>query len=1734
MRNSILEQAVKLLREKRKYRYWLTAFLCLAVLVTLGTVTVLKMNGQAMSHKEKTLDCQLEIHQHTDECYDEEHNLICGQADYVVHTHNEEDCYDEEGKLVCKLPEIKAHTHGPECYQEKEELVCKLEEQEEHHHTDECYTLERGDLICGQEGIFPEGEGTPAEGNTPIEENIPATEETPAEEDIPTEQIIQTEESAPTLENSPADEVLPTVEGLPEEEIVTEDGSIPEEPETGNTGGEIVEEIADMDANAGTYEGHVHTDTCYEWKEVPACGKEETDGHTHTDECYETKNELVCGQDKVILHTHDESCYDEEGHLTCGLLEVKEHIHGAECFKTNELTAEEVVSLNNSESEKEPEKAEDEKIVKTYKDDSINVTAEYTELANIPDEAELIVKQITAESDPEHYAEREAEFKKEMGGDDANMNFLLDIGFYVDGEEVEPFDTVTVKVKFADDKAFEKDELVKMLHFAEDGTEILEGENDEEGVLVFKMDSFSEAILFANVGVGTASKATTNNPVFILIEENGIKSWLNIGNVHGRTEKQIGGDYWNPITRYVIPASEFVTLFNEAETKYSIDLGYKLTEIDSSSRWMLYADEEGGSLWSDNQVYSETKKGTTTNYWVFTNIANKNPNFAIYYMPGNTTKYEGTAVPEDFANGIKIVFTPANNNGTKGGTNDPEYPNGYDKREVVRLPGTAVKDDGKITINLPKNEDLDSRFVVFDSSDGQNVTATIQRADSGTTFKRRLVGWYNIADGQYYPVGSLDGPVEGNVTAEIDPEKTNVFYADWVAENYSFGATTPSGVTEVEAANTSSFVTTRMFDYNELFNLYSVNLTQKKVGDKGYPKGGEIWSDGEQAPFKRDPISAVGGGEPFGSQGSFIFRSVLTGNLASISPLHPNNGYHGTASSGDGTARAETGIVSSIDWLKNYLFNENSPYGVHYLGTADGLYMKNGEYGYSYDSAKNAAAYERNADETGRFHIYDKAQSLTGIADGDTAFFPLNEYKADGYYSRDGEINYYFGMSSTIDFYLPATPGSNGGDVNKFDDDPMKFEFSGDDDVWVYIDDKLVLDLGGIHDWIGGEIDFSAGEVYLTTRTKDQNGNVTATRSKDEEKSNILKSLESENHRMVVYYLERGAGGSNCKISFNIAPRYIHENPTATAVTVKKKWDLSSITDQARREELEEAVRQETIYVDLKKEDEVIESSVPLDKSTNWEHTWKIDDIAEIDKYSVEEHHLVNFNPIESSQLEEPLLWSEIKGVPDDKLTTLDKQKIVILSTSHQKILEVSDDGNGLEAADISAKNNFLRNGLVSDKMKWEIRVIDDSNYRLKNGNSYLSLGSDGDLFLTTDESAATRYQVGNVEGEGFVKSGNDRIIYDTEKGRFVKSGNQSVDSNKVQAYIQDGFLVEKVFTITNTLLPDIKIAKEDKDTKKLLTGAAFSLVRKIGTNNTLETYANNGKWQTSNAAQVADINWETLPSFQVDKTFSLSELQDGDYWIKERSAPSGYQLIDGPIGFSVAGGKIAVSTPGGPSPVNVRTDSTGLALYIQNSRSPVNIIFKKIRQLDEKKGSSDVETETPTPTPLEGAVFKLYKADAAGETVDGITEKVSLIKITNTDGEEQETLPSDVNGIFWNQKLSCGTYYLVEQTPPDGYHKLTAPIKIIIEMDKDGNINISSDPTEGITISDPTINKGDLGTAVCTISIPNKSSYELPHTGSSGTQPFTIGGAILLLAGAFLLYGHSTRQRQRAKRSGR
>lgn len=236
-----------------------------------------------------------------------------------------------------------------------------------------------------------------------------------------------------------------------------------------------------------------------------------------------------------------------------------------------------------------------------------------------------------------------------------------------------------------------------------------------------------------------------------------------------------------------------------------------------------------------------------------------------------------------------------------------------------------------------------------------------------------------------------------------------------------------------------------------------------------------------------------------------------------------------------------------------YLFNNDSQVnGKAVYNNVQGLFqLKDGYYVYdSYGKSGNYAAYNFT---TNSFNVYDKAGVYKdSVIDANRGqFFPFDS--ADKVFEeRNGQLspigitdgtndklNHHFGMSMTTEFVQP-----NGGKTTKNED--MIFEFSGDDDVWVYIDGVLVGDLGGIHEKATLKINFATGGVHVghIDNANDPEKTIQDTTIKamfqaaGADTSNRRFSgntfLNSSKHTLSFFYLERGAGASNMSLKFNL------------------------------------------------------------------------------------------------------------------------------------------------------------------------------------------------------------------------------------------------------------------------------------------------------------------------------------------------------------------------------------------------------------------------------------------------------------------------------------------------------------------------------------------------------------------------------------------------------------------------
>lgn len=293
-----------------------------------------------------------------------------------------------------------------------------------------------------------------------------------------------------------------------------------------------------------------------------------------------------------------------------------------------------------------------------------------------------------------------------------------------------------------------------------------------------------------------------------------------------------------------------------------------------------------------------------------------------------------------------------------------------------------------------------------------------------------------------------------------------------------------------------------------------------------------------------------------GKQAYYASVQGLAGNTLSSTSKNENGcGYLLTA---DGSGNmplfdydklkleSNSNIASNVYEGLNFPFNEST---------------FNGITTYSYDSFTDK---NRVIDVDGDFKV-DKYSNATVGNDKGVGFFPFDKTTATNNANKYG-----FGTEFDIDFYMSETGTLTAADGTQKD---ITFNFSGDDDVWVYVDGVLVLDLGGAHKVSSGSINFSTMEVIykaavdssdnINSRTAVPKTNDEYATNKDYVKTvglaNIFKANgaefnnknSSKKHTLQMFYMERGSFDSNCSVSFNL--------PQNTGLLVRNDVNFDSV-----------------------------------------------------------------------------------------------------------------------------------------------------------------------------------------------------------------------------------------------------------------------------------------------------------------------------------------------------------------------------------------------------------------------------------------------------------------------------------------------------------------------------------------------------------------------------------------------
>ena len=208
-----------------------------------------------------------------------------------------------------------------------------------------------------------------------------------------------------------------------------------------------------------------------------------------------------------------------------------------------------------------------------------------------------------------------------------------------------------------------------------------------------------------------------------------------------------------------------------------------------------------------------------------------------------------------------------------------------------------------------------------------------------------------------------------------------------------------------------------------------------------------------------------------------------------------------------------------------------------------------------FDSADTTLAMRKDS-ASGEYYLQDTGKQdwsknvNSSSSDQNThGFFPFNETAKA---CSAGNYNYGFGTKLEFKFRLTEDGKVTASDGNT--EFPIQFTFSGDDDVWVYVDGKLALDVGGAHGKVTGKIDFSGNSTQKSatvSKTKVSQGS--SVEGTDIQSSFELSGSNTDEHTLTMFYMERGMWESNMKVTFNF--------PDENQLQVEKQVDTTDVND---------------------------------------------------------------------------------------------------------------------------------------------------------------------------------------------------------------------------------------------------------------------------------------------------------------------------------------------------------------------------------------------------------------------------------------------------------------------------------------------------------------------------------------------------------------------------------------------
>lgn len=559
-----------------------------------------------------------------------------------------------------------------------------------------------------------------------------------------------------------------------------------------------------------------------------------------------------------------------------------------------------------------------------------------------------------------------------------------------------------------------------------------------------------------------------------------------------------------------------------------------------------------------------------------------------------------------------------------------------------------------------------------------------------------------------------------------------------------------------------------------------------------------------------------------------------------------------------------------------------------------------------------------------------KEAGFGGTGDNEPGFFPFNQPSQSGKLDKpnskqENGLNYGFGAKIQIDFKL-----TKDGTITVNNDKlPLEFNFKGDDDVWVYIDDQLALDMGGGHSQTEGNINFAKGKATVknvvdgkitsnsllqTVRTKSTELNLPVDCYID---GDITKGYDTDKiHTLTLFYMERGMVESNLYMDFNFIP-------SDNELIVEKEVDTSGVNEVLSNKTTE--IANDIDFGFNVSENKVLKQNLDYKINVNGEVS---DKTMNGDTFTLKHTNLATFYNrfTEGSNV-------VVNEKPDNRFSTnwitkdiSDKNNEIVLGEGEGTIaseFRIPHSNSLYEKYIYYAKFiNKIKTGRVSiykeieplkednlDNYKDDVfdfkvtftsilgNEIDPINY---NGKYYVSgEGIDGEIeknAVKIDENWVIQLKTGQTAEIRDIpintKYKIEEILGDKYEVVIINGTKPDGGKSIVEGEITSSTDINKVTYMNKKKLRDVKLIKVDSsDSNIKLQGAEFTLnkLKEDGSND------ENFEQRVTTTDETGVVYFKDLPY--------------GKYILVETKSPTGYELLKEPITFNISENDKAIIT---------------------------------------------------------------------------------------------------------------------------------------------------------------------------------------------------------------------------------